>query len=598
MLKKMKASKNTHAYIFTIKLLSSLWITGWTIRMNIIGSVILTLLMIVSNAATPLVLKHTVTLLSRSNYQTFSSIPLLLLVYGFLWTLSQSIAQVRDIIFFRIMERCVYILSLRIFDHLQSLSMRFHLDRRTGEIAHIISRSQVAFSSIMWGLLFIVPMILEIALATVVLFHFYGLLYSMLLLLILISYVLFSLFANTATSKIEDISNEKEGRAASYIVDSLLNAETVKYFNNQQYEQQQCTSALREREKALIAEHNQRQFVLLGQGIIAGLGLSLLTWLSGKAVMSGSMQVSDFVLINGYLLQFIFPLIAFSFYVRTLQKNINIIQEISKLFLIKPEITDAPHALTFKASSTEIAFSTVSFSYDERRPILQSISFRIPAGKTLAIVGSTGAGKSTISRLLFRLYDVTSGSISINGHDIRSVTQQSLQEAIGVVSQDTVLFNNTIYYNIAYGQPNASFEEIEQAVKLAHLKDFIHSLPEGYQTMVGERGLKLSGGEKQRIAIARVILKKPLIYVFDEATSSLDTATEKEIQYNLEAVAKGATTLIIAHRLSTVIHADEIIVLDHGKIVEQGAHQVLLEQNTFYSYLWHKQAQHNDKVIR
>lgn len=321
----------------------------------------------------------------------------------------------------------------------------------------------------------------------------------------------------------------------------------------------------------------------------------VLTWLSGRAVLNGTMNVGDFILIHGYLLQFVTPLSYLGLLFRDLRQSLTDMENIINLMNEKPEVIDAPHALTLDALTAQICFNNVKFHYEQRRAILHGISFTVPAGKTVAIVGASGSGKSTIARLLFRFYDVSDGAITINGHDIKTISQDSLHKAIGIVPQDTVLFNNTLYYNIAYGRPDASREEVEAVIKLAHLEQFIKELPEGLDALVGERGLKLSGGEKQRIAIARVLLKKPIIYVFDEATSALDTNTERDIQQSLEAISTHATTLIIAHRLSTVIYADTIIVLDKGRIVEQGTHQELLTSQGMYFKLWKKQQSKSEK---
>ena len=408
-----------------------------------------------------------------------------------------------------------------------------------------------------------------------------------LLLLILAGYMIFTYCAHKLITQAEEEANEKESLSASYMVDSLLNAETVKYFNNREYEYHTYKSLIQNRQNALVKENNRRHMIFMGQSIITGCGLTLFTFLSGNAILAHHLQISDFVLINGYFLQFILPLVSFGFYARSFKKHMSILKELIKILEIKPGIMDSCHAQPFRDSNIGIEFHNVSFWY-ENKPILDSVSFSIPHGKTVAIVGATGAGKSTIARLIYRFYDVSAGTIFINGTDIKLFQQETLQTAIGVVPQDTILFNNTISYNIAYGNPHANFHEIEHAAQQAGLASFIHSLPDGYQTMVGERGLKLSGGEKQRIAIARVLLKNPLLYIFDEATASLDTLTEKEIQNNLETIGFGATKIIIAHRLSTITHADTIIVLQNGKITEQGNHQTLLMQNGYYNALWNE----------
>lgn len=393
------------------------------------------------------------------------------------------------------------------------------------------------------------------------------------------------------------IANEKNLQAGARVVDSLLNFETVKYFCNQKFEYEQTDRILKERENAATNYHITTELIHLGQGLVLGVGLITLTWMTGNNVIKGNMNVSDFILVNGYLLQFVTPLSWFGYILRKIRKGLTDMEAVFNILQLKPEITDAPHALDLVIENATISFDHVSFGYDSRRPILKDVSFVVPAGQTVAIVGSTGSGKSTIARLLFRFYDVSEGSILINGHDIRSITQESLQKIMGIVPQDTVLFNNTLYYNIAYGNPNCPPEDVEKAVQLAHLDSFIKRLPDGLNSMVGERGLKLSGGEKQRVAIARVLLHNPKIYIFDEATSALDTHTEQEIQKNLEEISSDSTTLIIAHRLSTVTYADTIIVLEHGSIAEQGSHKELLKKNGLYAKLWEKQAQESQEEL-
>lgn len=416
------------------------------------------------------------------------------------------------------------------------------------------------------------------------------------LLIILVCYTVFSIIGTSWSAQVQRINNEKHFNAQSRIVDSLLNFETVKYFSNQAYEKQETDKLLQEVEDASTKKHVVTESVHLGQGIVIGIGLIVLTWLSGNSVIQGTMNVGDFVLINGYLLQFVQPLSWFGYILRKMRKGLTDLENIFNMLHLQPEVSNAPSAIDLKITKAEVTFDHVSFGYDPSRTILRDVSFHVPAGKHLGIVGPSGAGKSTIARLLFRFYDVNKGAILINNHDIRTVSQKSLQKVIGIVPQDTVLFNNTLYYNIAYGRPGATSEEINEAAHLAHLDGFIKLLPDGLQTIVGERGLKLSGGEKQRVAIARVLLKKPLIYLFDEATSALDSKTEREIQKNLEEISAGSTTIIIAHRLSTVIHADNIIVLDHGSIVEHGTHQQLLAHNGVYARLWKKQSLKNHDV--
>lgn len=574
-------------YYFIFDLITTLWAKNWKKKVSLILILLFTILVIVANLLVPLFLKQCVDLLSNhtssSSYMPF----IMLILYGTCWTTSHLVSQVREILIFKLSEECVTLLNLRVFYHLHSLDMSFHYERKTGQVMNTISRAQSVFVFIFWGLLFITPTFIEIFIAAGIIFYLYGLLYSAVLCLILIIYALFTFFAHKFVVSAKQEAQEKESVSASYLVDSLLNAETIKYFNAQQHEYDHFESLLYERQNTLIKENNIRQLIFMGQSLIAGCGLTLFTWLSGKAIWDHTFHISDFVLINGYFLQFIMPLVSFGFYARSFKKNLSILQELIKLLEIKPRIVDTPKALPFNGQTMSIEFQNVSFWHDTK-PILDDISFTISAGKTVAIVGATGAGKSTITRLLYRLYETNSGHIFINGSDIKSFEYDSLQKAIGVVPQDTILFNNTIYYNIAYGKHNATPQEVALAAQQAGLHHFIDSLPDGYQTIVGERGLKLSGGEKQRIAIARALLKNPLLYIFDEATASLDTLTEKQIQKNLETIAHGTTKLIIAHRLSTITHADEIIVLDNGKIVERGTHHALLNLKSHYHSLWNQ----------
>ncbi|MFH1832122.1 MAG: ABC transporter ATP-binding protein/permease [bacterium] len=590
-MKKNSESRFKTLKIF-IELLPFLWVKDRKIQISIWLSLCLTIIMIALNVSIPLIFKNIINILSAPAKSSYAIVHAALLLYGSLWTISQIVSQLRSILMFQALERGTRVLSLRIFDQLHALCLRFHLERRTGAVTSSIERAQFGFETIFWGLLlFILPTSIEMFLVISLLTYFYGIFYSGVLLLIMICYLVFSVLAINRSAKKQNFYNEKRSHASARIVDSLLNFETVKYFNNERHDHEQCDKILQEQENAGTSKDFADAFVQLGQGIVIGLGLLYVTLISGNAVISGRMNIGDFVLINGYLLQFAMPLHQFGYILRQVRNGLNDMNGIIELITLKPEIQDAPDAIELKINNAittfDITFDTVAFSYDKQRQIFNDISFTIPAGKTVAIVGPTGTGKSTIARLLFRFYDVSNGRILINGHDIRNITQQSLHAAIGVVPQDTVLFNNTLYYNVAYGRPTASQQEVEHAIKLSHLDEFIKTLPDGYNTMVGERGLKLSGGEKQRVAIARVLLKRPAIYIFDEATSSLDTHTEQEIQRNIEEIFTGATTLIIAHRLSTVIHADEILVLNHGLITERGTHQSLLILNGVYAALWH-----------
>jgi ATP-binding cassette subfamily B protein len=424
---------------------------------------------------------------------------------------------------------------------------------------------------------------------TIFISYLFGIMYGIILIAIMVAYIYFSFTAMSKAIQAQEIHNKLRAQASARMVDSLLNFETVKYFNNEKYEREHAANLLYQQEEAGIERFAQYTQVQMNQVLIIGIGFTFLTWLSGTSVYAGTMSVGDFVLINGYILGFIGPLHHFSYIMQIVRKGIEDMESIIKILHLEPEIEDMPQAHNIHISKAQITFEHIFFGYAPDRIILKNISFDVPAGKTIALVGPSGAGKSTIARLLFRFYDINAGNIKINGIDIRAISQQSLRKAIGIVPQDTVLFNDTIYYNIAYGNPHASQEEVKKAAELAHLGNFIQSLPQGYKTIVGERGLKLSGGEKQRVAIARVLLKKPSIYIFDEATSSLDSNTEKEIQKNLQEISVGTTTIIIAHRLSTIIYADEIYVLDCGQIIEHETHMQLLKEQGLYANLWQKQ---------
>ena len=581
-----------NTYTLLTRLWPFIWVPEWKMRMRVIASLIFTAIMIVLNVSLPLFFRKIVNSLSLCTPQPVRLIYIILIAYGALWLISQIILQLRAIVLYRSLERSMRLLALKIFDHLLKLSLRFHLDRKTGAITTAIERAEDGLDHIFWGIfLFMINTVIEMVIVIVLLFYLYGLLYAGALLLVMIGYLTFTVIGLQKSVEVQADYNDKRQEAGARLVDSLLNIETVKYFDNERFEHEQCDEILLEQEDAGVMKYQYDSWLQIGQNIIVGTGLIFLTWMSGNAVLNGKMQVGDFVLINGYLLQFIYPLNHFGYIIRSIRKGLNDVGAAMNLLTLKPEIKDMPNAKNIHIEDAEITFDNVQFAYDERRRILKGISFTVPAGKTVAVVGATGSGKSTIARLLFRFYDVTGGSIQINGNDIRTLTQKSLHKAIGIVPQDTMLFNNTLYYNVAYGYHDASKPEVEQAISMAHLDAFIKRLPDGYQTEVGERGLKLSGGEKQRIAIARVLLKKPAIYIFDEATSALDTHTEREIQNNLDEISVGATTLTIAHRLSTIVNSDTIIVLDHGVIAEQGTHEQLLEKNGLYAKLWSQQIQ-------
>ncbi len=565
-----------------------LWTSDRRMRWRIVIALFLTLSTMVFHLSLPLIFKNIIDVLSHPT--PFSLLSLLLLGYGICWALNQAIGQIRTFLVFRVLERSIQVLSLKFIDHLFSISLRFHLDRQTGALINHIQRAQNGIESVFWGLFsFLLPTCIELIVVITMITILFGGMYGALLLAIMGGHSLVSVMGIRKSIQAQKIHNDKKSYASGRMVDSLLNYETVKYFNNEKYEHEHLEAAFKDQERAGVKRYTIEIWLELCQIGIIGIGLICLTWMSGKAVYENRMTVGNFVLINGYLLQFIMPLNYLGYVIFQVRKGFQDIESVYQVLLQKPEVQDVSHPLTLPKNVAEVVFNQVEFGYMPERIVLKDISFKIQAGQTVGIVGPTGSGKSTLARLLFRFYDTHKGTITMNGLDIRALSQESLHQAIGMVPQDPVLFNNSIYYNIAYGNPFASKTEVEEAAALAKLDSFIDSLPEGYQTIVGERGLKVSGGEKQRIAIARVLLKKPVLFIFDEATSSLDSTTEREIQKNLEEVSSGTTTMIIAHRLSTIQHANEIIVLDKGKIIEQGKHDQLLSMDGLYAKLWYQQ---------
>ena len=573
-------------------LLPYLWPPGETeLRLRVVVAVLFLVAAKGVNVAVPIFYKHAVDLLTPGSGAQLVAVPIMLVVaYGVARVLAQAFGELRDALFAKVAQRAIRQAGLRTFEHLHRLSLRFHLDRRTGAISRAIERGTKGIEFVLNFMLFnILPTLLEILLVCAILWSLYGIWYALVTFVCIGGYITWTLVVTEWRTKFRRVMNETDSEAHTKAVDSLLNFETVKYFGNEAHEARRFDSSLQAYEAAAVKSKVSLSLLNVGQGSIIGVGLIALMLMAGNGVVKGTMTIGDFVLVNAYLVQLFMPLNFLGFVYREIKRSLTDMESMFALLDERAEIADNPDARPLAADSGEIVFDDVSFAYDPRRPVLADVSFTVPPGKTVAIVGASGAGKSTISRLLYRFYDATSGKISIDGQDIREVTQDSLRAAIGIVPQDTVLFNDTIFYNIAYGRPGAPPSEIERAAKLARIHDFVVGLPDGYDSTVGERGLKLSGGEKQRVAIARTILKAPRILLFDEATSALDTHTEKEIQASLREVSAGRTTLIIAHRLSTVVDADEILVLDDGRIVERGRHAQLLALDGHYADMWARQ---------
>jgi ATP-binding cassette subfamily B protein len=540
------------------------------------------------NIAVPFFLKAVVDQVSRPG---LAAIPLaVLLAYGAAKLGSAAFNELRDAVFAKVGERAGRRMALKVYEHLFALSLAYHLQRRTGELSRAIERGVHAVSFLLQtGLFSLGPTILEFVLVMAILLWRYPLAFAAITFVTVAAYAAFTILTTNWRTRFRREMNARDNEVSAAAVDGLINYEVVKAFANEGFERDRLDRSLEAYERAAIKSKKTLAFLNAGQAAIIATGVTTIMIVAAGYVVAGTLSVGDVVLVNAFILQLYMPLSFLGVVYRELRQSMTDLENIDGLLALRPEIADAPDAKPLEVGGGTLCFEAVSFAYDPRRPILHEVGFSIPAGHKVAVVGPSGAGKSTLVRLLFRFYEVTGGSVRIDGQDVRSVTQASLRRSVGVVPQDTVLFNDTIASNIAYGRPGASQAEIEAAARTAQIHDFIEGLPEGYATKVGERGLKLSGGEKQRVAIARVLLKNPPVLVLDEATSALDSRTEQALQDALERVAAGRTTLVIAHRLSTVIDADEIVVLEGGRVVERGSHAQLLARRGLYADMWYRQ---------
>ena len=558
----------------------------WQHRWRVLFSFACLIAAKMANVAVPMVFKTMIDDLSEP--QRAIGLPVLLLVlYGILKFANSLFTELREILFARVTQEAVRRVSLEVFRHLHALSLRFHLERQTGGISRDMERGNRSISSLITYTLYsILPTLVEIGLVLGILAVKYDGGFVLITVLSLASYIVFTVLISNWRIGIRRRANQADSAANTDAIDSLLNYETVKYFNNEEHEARRYDAHLREWEDAATQSQVSLSWLNMGQQVIIAAAVSAMMWRAADGVNQGTMTLGDLVLVNAFLVQLYMPLNFLGVIYREIRQALADIERMFGLLNVHREIADAPDAVPLHGEAIAVQFDGVDFSYDRKRPILRGVSFSVPAGATVAVVGESGSGKSTLARLLYRFYDVDRGAIRVNGHDLRKLTQSSLRAAIAIVPQDTILFNDTIFYNIQYGRPDASREEVIAAAEAARLTDFIKQLPQGFDTRVGERGLKLSGGEKQRVAIARALLKNPPLLVFDEATSSLDSKTEQAIQASIESASQGRTTLVIAHRLSTVMNADGILVMDAGRIVERGTHPELIAANGRYAQMW------------
>jgi ATP-binding cassette subfamily B protein len=563
----------------------------WEYRGRVAAALLFLFAAKAANVGVPLVLKQIVDSLSAE--AAALALPAGLLIgYGLLRLSTTVFTELREFVFAKVTQRAVRRIALEVFGHLHSLSLRFHLQRQTGGLTRDVERGTRGISQLLGFALFsVLPTLVEIGLVTAILLAKYDPWFALVTLATVAVYIATTVLITEWRLHFRRNMNELDSKANTRAIDSLLNYETVKYFGNEAFEQRRYDEAMRRWERAAILSQTSLSALNAAQSAVIAVGVTLIMWRASAGVIGGTMTLGDLVLVNAFLIQLYVPLNFLGMVYREIKQSLADMERMFAMLREHREIEDKPGAPALELRAGEVEFDRVDFAYERRRQILHAVSFRIAPGQTVAVVGASGSGKSTLARLLFRFYDVDAGAIRIDGQDIRDVTQASLRSAIGIVPQDTVLFNDTIYYNIAYGRPAASRDEVIEAARAAHIHDFIVSLPDGYQTPVGERGLKLSGGEKQRVAIARALLKEPRILVFDEATSALDSRSEKAIQAELARIAQGRTALVIAHRLSTIVDADEILVLDHGRIVERGTHRELLQREGIYAGMWALQQQ-------
>lgn len=575
-------------------LLPYLWAYKWRVLLALtflIGAKL-------ANVGVPLVLKALIDhmTIGPDSPQALLVLPIgILIAYGVLRLCTTLFTELREFVFAKVTQSAVRTIALKVFQHLHSLSLRFHLNRQTGGMTRDIERGTRGISSLVsYTLYSILPTLVEITLVIGYLVLHYDVWFAVITFAALIVYIAYTVAVTEWRTNFRRTMNDLDSKANTRAIDSLINYETVKYFGNEEYEAQRYDKSMENWERAAVKSQTSLSILNTGQSLIIAVAVTLILWRATQGVIDGTMTLGDLVLVNAFMIQLYIPLNFLGVIYREIKQSLADMDRLFTLLDQHREVADVPHAKPLAVIGAEVRFSHVNFSYEPKRQILFDVDFTIPAGTTTAVVGHSGSGKSTLSRLLFRFYDINSGGITIDGQDLRDVTQTSLRKAIGIVPQDTVLFNDTIEYNIAYGNPEASKAEIVAAAKAAYIHDFIESLPDGYGTMVGERGLKLSGGEKQRVAIARTLLKNPAILIFDEATSALDSKAEQAIQAQLKEIAKDRTTLVIAHRLSTIADAAQILVLDHGRIIERGTHAQLLAADGAYAQMWERQQARQD----